>query len=48
MAVNRSYHAYLEQPTLPGPEPTFADFVGIRRLQEEMESSFFDCTRRPV
>ena len=34
-----AYHAYLAQRNLPGPEPTFADFIEIRRLQEEMGSS---------
>jgi hypothetical protein len=29
-----AYHAYLARRDLPGPEPTFADFVEIRKLQE--------------
>jgi len=37
-----AYRAYLAQRTLPGPEPTFADFIEIRRLQEEPETSHFD------
>jgi hypothetical protein len=28
-----AYHAYLARRDLPGPEPTFADFVEIRKLQ---------------
>jgi len=35
-----AYRAYLAQRNLPGPQPTFADFVEIRRLQEEPEDSF--------
>ena len=31
------YRAYLARRELPGPEPTFADFVEIRKLQEEIE-----------
>jgi hypothetical protein len=31
------YHAYLARRDLPGPEPTFADFVEIRKLQEKIE-----------
>ena len=42
------YRAYLAQRTMPGPGATFADFVEIRRLQEEVENSLFDCRRRPV
>ena len=35
-----AYHAYLARRDLPGPEPTFADFVEIRKLQEAtIESS---------
>jgi hypothetical protein len=30
-----AYRAYLARRNLPGPEPTFADFVEIRKLQEE-------------
>jgi hypothetical protein len=33
-----AYHAYLALRDLPGPEPTFADFVEIRKLQEESET----------
>lgn len=33
-----SYRAYLAQRSLPGPGPTFGDFVEILRLQEELES----------
>ena len=33
-----AYRAYLERRDLPGPEPTFADFVEIRKLQEEIEA----------
>jgi len=43
-----SYHAYMAQRTLPGPGPTFADFVEIHRLRDEMESSFFDSHGRPA
>jgi hypothetical protein len=32
-----AYRAYLARRDLPGPEPTFADFVEIRKLQEEIE-----------
>jgi hypothetical protein len=32
-----AYHAYLARRDLPGPEPTFADFVEIRKLQGEIE-----------
>jgi hypothetical protein len=32
-----AYRAYLARRDLPGPEPTFADFVEIRKLQEESE-----------
>ena len=28
-----AYRAYLARRDLPGPEPTFADFVEIRKLQ---------------
>ena len=31
-----AYHAYLARRDLPGPEPTFADFVEIRKLQEKI------------
>jgi hypothetical protein len=33
-----AYRAYLARRDLPGPEPTFADFVEIRKLQEESET----------
>ena len=32
-----AYHAYLARRDLPGPEPTFADFVEIRKLQQTIE-----------
>ena len=32
-----AYRAYLARRDLPGPEPTFADFVEIRKLQEKIE-----------
>jgi hypothetical protein len=32
-----AYHAYLARRDLPGPEPTYADFVEIRKLQEKIE-----------
>lgn len=32
-----AYHAYLARRDLPGPEPTFADFVEIRKLRGEIE-----------
>ena len=32
-----AYHAYLARRDLPGPEPTFADFVTIRKMQERIE-----------
>jgi hypothetical protein len=32
-----AYHAYLARRDLPGPQPTFADFVEIRKLQAEIE-----------
>ena len=28
-----SYRAYLARRNLPGPDPTFADFVEIRKMQ---------------
>ena len=28
-----SYRAYLARRDLPGPDPTFADFVAIRKMQ---------------
>ena len=31
-----AYHAYLARRDLPGPEPTFADFVEIRKLLEKI------------
>jgi len=31
------YRAYLARRDLPGPEPTFADFVTIRKMQERIE-----------
>ncbi len=34
-----AYRAYLARRDLPGPEPTFADFVEIRKLQERIEGS---------
>jgi hypothetical protein len=33
-----AYRAYLARRDLSGPEPTFADFVEIRKLQEEIEA----------
>jgi hypothetical protein len=30
------YRAYLARRDLPGPEPTFADFVTIRKMQERI------------
>jgi hypothetical protein len=30
------YRAYLARRHLPGPTPTFADFVEIRRMQERL------------
>lgn len=35
-----AYRAYLKRRNIPGPEPTFADFVEIRRLQEYLEAEF--------
>jgi hypothetical protein len=32
-----AYRAYLARRDLSGPEPTFADFVEIRKLQEKIE-----------
>jgi hypothetical protein len=32
-----AYRAYLARRDLPGPEPTFADFVEIRQMQERIE-----------
>ncbi len=32
-----AYRAYLARRDLPGPGPTFADFVEIRKLQYETE-----------
>ncbi len=34
-----SYRAYLARRDLPGPGPTFADFVEIRKLRYEMEAA---------
>ncbi|MFZ1119217.1 MAG: hypothetical protein WB580_17560 [Candidatus Binataceae bacterium] len=31
------YRAYLARRDLPGPEPTFADFATIRKMQERIE-----------
>jgi len=31
------YRTYLARRDLPGPEPTFADFVTIRKMQERIE-----------
>ena len=33
------YRAYLARRDLPGPEPTFADFVEIRKTQARIEES---------
>jgi hypothetical protein len=33
-----AYRAYLARRDLPGPEPTFADFVEIHKLREESET----------
>ena|SRR5258708_23453323 len=32
-----AYRAYLARRDLPGPAPTFADFVEIRKVQEKIE-----------
>jgi hypothetical protein len=32
-----AYRAYLARRDLPGPRPTFADFVEIRKMQERIE-----------
>ena len=37
-----AYRAYLARRDLPGPEPTFADFVEIRKLQEKIEGQSFE------
>jgi hypothetical protein len=42
-----AYHAYLARRDLPGPEPTFADFVEIRKLQMESEGLSFENFSAP-
>jgi hypothetical protein len=42
-----AYHAYLARRDLPGPEPTFADFVEIRKLQIEREGLLFENFSAP-
>ena len=42
-----AYHAYLARRDLPGPEPTFADFVEIRKLQMESERLSFENFSTP-
>jgi hypothetical protein len=42
-----AYHAYLARRDLPGPEPTFADFVEIRKLQKESEGLLFENFSAP-
>ena len=34
-----AYRAYLARRDLPGPEPTFADFVEIRKLQRRLNTT---------
>ena len=41
------YRAYLARRDLPGPEPTFADFVEIRKLQMESEGLSFENFSAP-
>jgi hypothetical protein len=42
-----AYRAYLARRDLPGPEPTFADFVEIRKLQEKIEEQLFENLPTP-
>jgi hypothetical protein len=42
-----AYRAYLARRDLPGPEPTFADFVEIRKLQKESEGLWFENFSAP-
>jgi hypothetical protein len=42
-----AYRAYLARRDLPGPEPTFADFVEIRKLQKESEELSFENFSAP-
>jgi hypothetical protein len=42
-----AYRAYLARRDLPGPEPTFADFVEIRKLQKESEGLLFENFSAP-
>jgi hypothetical protein len=42
-----AYNAYLARRDLPGPEPTFADFVEIRKLQTETEGRSFENFSAP-
>jgi len=36
-----SYRAYLARRNLPGPDPTFADFVEIRKMQTRIAPENF-------
>ena len=40
------YRAYLARRDLPGPEPTFADFVTIRKMQERIDAVVVEWARR--
>jgi hypothetical protein len=42
-----AYHAYLARRDLPGPEPTFADFVAIRKLQKESDGLLLENFSAP-
>jgi hypothetical protein len=42
-----AYRAYLARRDLPGPEPTFADFVEIRKLQEKIEEQLSESLPTP-
>ena len=42
-----AYRAYLARRDLPGPEPTFADFVEIRKLQEKIEEQSSEKFQTP-
>jgi hypothetical protein len=43
-----AYRAYLARRDLPGPKPTFADFVEIRKLQAKIERLSSESFPAPV
>jgi hypothetical protein len=42
-----AYRVYRARRDLPGPEPTFADFVEIRKLQEKTEEQLSESFPTP-